>query len=82
VSDPVEFENGYAVVRALDRKQADKAEFEKEKETQTSSLLETKKTKFLQSYLTKLRNEKGVKIKYNLYLQTTNDILSRYESEK
>jgi len=82
VSDPVEFENGYAVVRVLDRKQADKAEFEKEKETQTSSLLETKKTKFLQSYLTKLRNEKGVKIKYNLYLQTTNDILSRYESEK
>jgi peptidyl-prolyl cis-trans isomerase D len=82
VSDPVEFENGFAVVRVLDRKQADKAEFEKEKETQTSSLLETKKTKFLQSYLTKLRNEKGVKIKYNLFLQTTNDILSRYESEK
>jgi len=82
VSDPVEFENGYAVVRVLDRKQAEKAEFEKEKETQTSSLFETKKTKFLQSYLAKLRDEKGVKIKYNLYLQTTNDILSRYESEK
>jgi peptidyl-prolyl cis-trans isomerase D len=82
VSDPVEFENGFAVVRVLDRKQADKAEFEKEKETQTGSLLETKKTKFLQSYLTKLRNEKGVKIKYNLFLQTTNDILSRYETEK
>ena len=82
VSDPVEFENGYAVVRVLDRKQAEKAEFEKEKETQTSSLFETKKTKFLQSYLAKLRDEKGVKIKYNLFLQTTNDILSRYESEK
>jgi peptidyl-prolyl cis-trans isomerase D len=82
MSDPVEFENGYAVVRVLDRKQADKAEFEKEKETQTSSSLETKKTKFLQSYLAKLRNEKGVKIKYNLFLQTTNDILSRYETEK
>jgi peptidyl-prolyl cis-trans isomerase D len=81
-SDPVEFENGFAIVRVLDRKQADKAEFEKEKETQTSSLLETKKNKFLQSYLTKLRNEKGVKIKYNLFLQTVNDILSRYESEK
>lgn len=82
VSDPVAFENGFAIVRVLDRKQADKAEFEKEKETQTSSLLETKKTKLLQSYLAKMRIEKGVKIKYNLYMQTTNDILSRYESEK
>ncbi len=81
-SDPVEFENGYAIVRVLERTQADRAEFEKEKETQINTLLETKKTKFLQSYLTKLRNEKGVKIKYDLYLQTTNDILSRFETEK
>jgi peptidyl-prolyl cis-trans isomerase D len=80
VSPPIAFENGYALLRVLDRKQATREEFEKEKETQTNNLLETKKTKFLQSYLTKLRNDKGVKIKYSLYLQTTNDLLSRYEA--
>jgi len=82
ISQPVEFENGCALVRVLDRKQATREEFEKEKETQTNNLLEAKKTRFLQSYLTKLRNDKGVKIRYNLYLQATNDTLSRFETEK
>jgi peptidyl-prolyl cis-trans isomerase D len=82
VSEPVAFENGYALVRVLDRKEATKADFEKDKETEKNTLLETKKNKFLQSYVAKLRTEKGVKVKYDLYLQITQDILSRYEKEK
>jgi parvulin-like peptidyl-prolyl isomerase len=82
VSEPVDFENGYALIRVLDRKEAVKADFDKEKETETSTFLETRKNKFLQAYLAKLRTEKGVKIKYDQFLQITSDVLSRYETEK
>jgi peptidyl-prolyl cis-trans isomerase D len=82
VSEPIAFENGYALIRVLDRKEAVKADFDKEKETETSTFLEAKKNKFLQAYLAKLRTEKGVKIKYDQFLQITSDILSRYETEK
>jgi peptidyl-prolyl cis-trans isomerase D len=82
VSSPVEFENGCALVRVLERKEAVKEDFEKEKEAEKNNLLELKKNKFLQSYLSKLRADKGVKIKYDLFLQITSDVLSRYEGEK
>jgi parvulin-like peptidyl-prolyl isomerase len=78
----VEFENGCALVRVLERKEAVKEDFEKEKEAEKNNLLELKKNKFLQSYLSKLRADKGVKIKYDLFLQITSDVLSRYEGEK
>jgi len=82
VSEPVAFETGYTVLRVLDRKDATKADFEKEKETETANLLEQKKNKFLQAYMAKLRAEKNIKVKYDLYLKTTNDVLARYETEK
>ncbi len=82
VSEPIAFENGYALIRVLDRKEAVKADFDKEKETETSTFLETRKNKFLQAYLAKLRTEKGIKIKYDQFLQITSDVLSRYETEK
>jgi len=80
VSEPVAFENGYALIRVLDRKEATKADFEKDKETEKNTFLETKKNKFLQSYIAKLRSERGVKVNYDLYLQITQEILSRYET--
>jgi len=82
VSEPVAFENGYALVRVLERKEVTKADFEKEKETEKNNLLELKKNKFLRAYLAKLMAEKSVKIKYDLFLKATSDILSRYETEK
>jgi len=82
VSEPIAFENGYALIRVLDRKEATKADFEKDKATETTNFLETKKNKFLQSYIAKLRTEKGAKVNYDLYLQITQDILARYETEK
>ncbi|MDH7513807.1 MAG: peptidyl-prolyl cis-trans isomerase [Clostridiales bacterium] len=81
-SDPVEFSNGYALVRVLERKEASREEFEKNRETEKNSLLETKKNKFLQAYLNRLREEKDVRINTNLFLQINADILSRFEERE
>ncbi len=45
------------------------------------TLLETKRNKFLQSYLAKIREDKGVKIKYDLYLKLTSQTTARYTGE-
>lgn len=79
-SEPAEFASGYALVRVLERKEASREEFEKNRQTELTNFLETKKNRFLQAYLDKLRGEKNVKINYNLFTQISNDILSRYES--
>jgi peptidyl-prolyl cis-trans isomerase D len=79
ISEPVAFDGGYAVVRVLDRKEASKPDFEKEKETETANLIDQKKNKFLQSYLSKIRAAENLKIKAEVYNQITQDVLSRYE---
>lgn len=79
VSEPVEYSNGYALIRVLERKEASREEFDKNKETEKNNLLETKKNKFLQAYLEKLRQVKNVKVNYNLFMQVNSDILSRFE---
>jgi len=81
-SEPVEFASGYALVRVLERKEAGREEFEKNRQTELTNLLEAKRNRFLQAYLDKLRGEKDVKINYNLFMQVSNDILSRYESRE
>jgi peptidyl-prolyl cis-trans isomerase D len=82
VSDPVEYASGYALVKVLERKDASREEFEKNKETEMNNLLETKKNKFLVSYIDRLRQEKNIKINYNLFMQINSDILSRYEGQE
>jgi foldase protein PrsA len=69
-SEPVEFEEGYALIK-----------LEKDKETEKENLLGAKKNKFFQSYMSKLREEKKVKIKYDLFLKINSDVLSRYGGE-
>ena len=81
-SDPIEFANGYSMIRLLDRKEVTKEDLEKNKKTEKENLLETKKNKFFQSYLTKTREEKGVKIKYDLFLKINSDVLSRYQKRE
>jgi peptidyl-prolyl cis-trans isomerase D len=82
VSEPVEYASGYALVMVLERKDASREEFEKNKETEMNNLLEAKKNKFLVSYIDRLRQEKNVKINYNLFMQINSDILSRYEGQE
>ncbi len=81
-SEPVEFEDGYVLIRILDRKEVTQENFEKDKEIEKENLLQAKKNKFFQSYMFKLREEKGVKIKYDLFLKVNSDILSRYGGEE
>ena len=78
-SEPIEFGGGYAVIRVLERKLADRAEFEKNLETERDNLLQQKQNRFLQSYLEKLRDEIDVKVNTDLFTQVTNDILGRFE---
>ncbi len=81
-SGPVEFESGYALMRVLDRKEVKREEFEKVKETEKENLLESKKNKFFSSYLAKLQEDKEVKIRYDLFLKTNQEILSRFGGEE
>jgi len=81
-SDPVEFEAGYALIRVLDRKEATQDEFEKEKEGERENYVEMKKNKFFSSYMSRLRDEKEIKIKYDLFLKVNSDVLSRFGGEQ
>jgi peptidyl-prolyl cis-trans isomerase D len=80
-SDPVEFEEGYALIKILDRKEVTREDLEKDKETEKENLLGAKKNKFFQSYMSKLREQKKIKIKYDLFLKINSDVLSRYGGE-
>jgi len=80
-SEPVEFEEGYVLIKILDRKEVTQEDLEKDKETEKENLLEAKKNKFFQSYMFKLREEKKVNIKYDVFLKINSDVLSRYGGE-
>jgi parvulin-like peptidyl-prolyl isomerase len=81
-SEPVEFATGYALVRVLERKEASREEFDKNRQTELTNFLEAKKNRFLQAYVDKLRGERDVKINYNLFMQVNNDILSRFDGQE
>ncbi len=81
LSEPIEFEGGYTLIRILERNEVTNEDFEKNIDTEKNNFLETKKNIFFQSYLSKLREEKGVKIKYDLFLKINSDILSRFERD-
>jgi peptidyl-prolyl cis-trans isomerase D len=81
VSEPIEFGEGYALIRVLDRKEVTSEDFEKNKKEEREKFLEMKKNKFFLSYLSKMRKKKNVKIKYDLFLKINTDVLSRYGEE-
>jgi peptidyl-prolyl cis-trans isomerase D len=78
-SDPIEFEEGYALIKILERIEVTQEDFEKDKEAERENLLEDKKRYFLHSYISKLIEEKKVERNWNLFLKVSNDVLSRYE---
>jgi len=77
-SEPMPVDEGYALFRVLERKEVTRADFDKIKATEKGTLLEQKKNEFLQSYLTKAREEKKVRINAATFQRLTEDILSRY----
>ncbi len=77
-SDPIEFANGYALIRILDRKEVTKEDFQENLSSEKETQLETKKNKFFASFMSKLREDKGIKIRYDVFLKINSDILSRF----
>jgi len=78
ISDPIEFADGYALIRVLDRKEVTADDFQKNLNSERETQLETKKNRFFASCLFKLREDKGVKIRYDVFLKINSDILSRF----
>jgi parvulin-like peptidyl-prolyl isomerase len=78
-SDPVEFDKGYALIRIIDRKEVTREDFEGKRDAETEKLLDEKKNQFFQSYLYKVRQDLGVRIRYDTFLKINSDILSRFE---
>ena len=81
-SRPVAVEGGYALFRVLERKEVDRAEFEKVRATEKATLLETQRNKFLQSFLAKAREDKKVKVNYDLFLKVNTDVLGRFAGQE
>lgn len=77
-SEPVAVDEGYAIFRVLERKEATREEFAKVQATERDTLLGDKKNRFLMSYMTKAREEKKVKINAEAYQRLTQDIMARY----
>ncbi|MBN2245794.1 MAG: peptidyl-prolyl cis-trans isomerase [Candidatus Aminicenantes bacterium] len=80
-SPPLEYEGGYMLFRVTDRTEITKEDFENASLEEKQSLLEEKKNKFFTSFLNKYQEEKGVKIKYDLFMQINEDVLSRFGIE-
>ena len=80
-SEPIEYENGYFMIRLLDRKNVSQEDFEKEKEKEKENLLEMKKDRFFHSYIMRLREELGLEIKSELYFKIISDVLSRFAGQ-
>ncbi len=77
-SRPVAVEGGYALIRVLERKEVVRADYDKVRDTEKATLLEAQRNKFLQSYLVKVRDDKKVKINYDLFLKVNTDVLNRF----
>ncbi len=80
-SEPLAVEAGAALVRVLERKVASREEFDKVKAQERQTLLEAERSKFLQSLLARAREEKKVKVNYDMFLRLTNDIVSRFSGQ-
>lgn len=82
VSEPVAVSDGYAVFRVLSRTEVTREDFDKVKDTEKETLLEQRKNEFLQSYLAGVREQKKIRINYELFQRLTTDVLSRYGGEE
>jgi peptidyl-prolyl cis-trans isomerase D len=77
-SEPLAVDEGYAIFRVLERKEATREEFAKVKTDERDTLLGEKRNKFLQSYMAMAREEKKVRINAEAYQRLSQDVLSRY----
>lgn len=79
VSDPVEYEGGYAIFRVLERKEADRETFQKNLKEEINNLLTMKRNLQLSSFLSKFQEEKKVRLNSQEIQKINNEILARFE---
>jgi len=78
LSEPLRYENGYILMRVLDRKEVTQEEFEESREMERQGLLDQKRNMVFASFYTKLREEKKVEPNYGLFFQINQQILSYF----
>jgi peptidyl-prolyl cis-trans isomerase D len=71
VSDPVVTDNGATIVKVLERKDVDPAEFAKQKESTRDELLNQRKQQFFAAYMTKARERMKININREVIAQIT-----------
>ena len=77
-SEPINVGNGYVVVRVLERKEVTREEFEQVKEEEMASALSEVQEMFLYSYLQKAMQERKIKVNYDLFTKTADEVLNRF----
>ncbi len=78
LSEPLRYENGFILMRVLDRKEVTQEDFEENRETERQSLLDQKRNMVFASFYAKLREEKKVEPNYGLFFQINQQILSYF----
>jgi len=77
-SEPINVGNGYVVVRVLERKEVSREEFEQVKEEEMAKALSEVQEMFLYSYLQKAMQERKIKVNYDLFTKTADEVLNRF----
>ena len=77
--EPVAVDEGYAVFRVLERKEATREEFEKVRAQERETLLDQERNKFLVSFMARAREEKKARINYDTFQRISSDVLGRFE---
>jgi peptidyl-prolyl cis-trans isomerase D len=76
-SEPFEVSDGYGVVRVLERKEVSREDFDKVQAEEMRNALNQAQEMFLFSYLQKVRQDMKIKVNYDLFMKTTDDLLGR-----
>jgi len=79
VSEPVEYEGGYALFRVLERKEANREEFLKNRASEMDNLITERRNMLLTGYLARLQEEKKVRFNNQAFQKINSDILARFE---
>ncbi|MFO7866105.1 MAG: SurA N-terminal domain-containing protein [Candidatus Aminicenantes bacterium] len=82
LSQPIEMNDGYVLLRVLDRTEVTEKDFEQNREEVRENLLNTKTNKFFHSFYIQQREQLEVKPNFNLISRINSEILARYSTEQ
>jgi parvulin-like peptidyl-prolyl isomerase len=80
ISQPIAYDGGYLLLRVLDRTEVTRNDLQENLGEERENILQNERNKYLISYLNKIREEMGVRIKYDLFFSINQDVLSRFQT--